>query len=166
MLSWTSINLSFNNLEGPIPDGKLFKKAPTKWFSNNKDLCGIVPGFPPCTSLSKIDHHSKMIPNILFIIIPLSRVLALLTPVVYLLLHRRREKLHTENEDEIVLGHLFSLLRFDGGVVYSSIVNATGNFNEKYCIGAGGYGVVYKVELPTEEMIAVKKLHSMEEEVM
>jgi len=164
MLSLSSIDLSFNNLEGPIPDGKLFKKAPTEWFSSNKDLCGIVPGFPPCTSLSKIDHHSKKTLNVLFIIIILPCVLALLALVVYLLLHCRKENFHTENEDESVLGHLFSILRFDGRAVYSYIVNATENFNEKYCIGAGGYGVVYKVELPTGEMIAVKKLHSIEEE--
>lgn len=37
------------------------------------------------------------------------------------------------------------------------------NFDDKYIVGAGGYGNVYKVELQDGQQIAVKKLHPIEE---
>ncbi|KAJ0792481.1 putative protein kinase RLK-Pelle-LRR-XI-1 family [Helianthus annuus] len=37
-------------------------------------------------------------------------------------------------------------------------MNATKNFNEKYCIGKGSFGSVYKATLPTGQIVAVKKL--------
>ena len=33
----------------------------------------------------------------------------------------------------------------------------------KQCIGTGGYGIVYKAELPTGRVVAVKKLHSSQD---
>ncbi|KAF9671881.1 hypothetical protein SADUNF_Sadunf12G0096200 [Salix dunnii] len=42
---------------------------------------------------------------------------------------------------------------------YENIIEATEEFNSKYCIGEGGYGVVYKAVLPTEQVLAVKKFH-------
>nr|XP_029120200.1 MDIS1-interacting receptor like kinase 2-like [Elaeis guineensis] len=57
---------------------------------------------------------------------------------------------------------MFSILNFDGRVAYDYIINASKNFDEKYCIGSGAYGKVYKVEFPMEHVVAVKKLHLME----
>ncbi|KAF3455519.1 hypothetical protein FNV43_RR00150 [Rhamnella rubrinervis] len=39
------------------------------------------------------------------------------------------------------------------------IIEATENFESKYCIGVGGYGSVYKSLLSTGEVVAVKKFH-------
>ena len=39
------------------------------------------------------------------------------------------------------------------------IVKATDDFNEKYCIGRGGFGSVYKAVLSTGQVVAVKKLN-------
>ncbi|KAK1577308.1 hypothetical protein Q3G72_020574 [Acer saccharum] len=49
----------------------------------------------------------------------------------------------------------------DGNILYSDIIKATDNFDDKYCIGKGGYGSVYKTKLPSESIVAVKKLHSL-----
>uniref|UniRef100_A0A8N4IDI5 non-specific serine/threonine protein kinase n=1 Tax=Elaeis guineensis var. tenera TaxID=51953 RepID=A0A8N4IDI5_ELAGV len=69
----------------------------------------------------------------------------------------------TEKKDSTaIIGDLFSILNFDGRVAYDYIINASENFDEKYCIGSGTYGKVYKIELPTEQMVAVKKLHPTE----
>ncbi|XP_060667897.1 MDIS1-interacting receptor like kinase 2-like [Ziziphus jujuba] len=45
-------------------------------------------------------------------------------------------------------------------MVYENIIEATEEFNSKYCIGEGGTGSVYKAELSTGQVVAVKKLHA------
>ncbi|XP_042518503.1 MDIS1-interacting receptor like kinase 2-like [Macadamia integrifolia] len=43
-------------------------------------------------------------------------------------------------------------------------MEATEEFDIKYCIGTGGYGSVYVAKLPTGKVVAVKKLHRIEVE--
>ncbi len=57
--------------------------------------------------------------------------------------------------------NLFAIWSYDGKMVYENIIAATEEFDSKYCIGVGGCGSVYKVELPTNQVVAVKKLHSV-----
>uniref|UniRef100_M8B9Z6 non-specific serine/threonine protein kinase n=1 Tax=Aegilops tauschii TaxID=37682 RepID=M8B9Z6_AEGTA len=58
---------------------------------------------------------------------------------------------------------ILSIWNFDGKIAFEDILSATENFNEKYCIGIGGYGFVFRVELEGGIIFAVKLLHSMEE---
>uniref|UniRef100_A0A6N2NDH8 non-specific serine/threonine protein kinase n=1 Tax=Salix viminalis TaxID=40686 RepID=A0A6N2NDH8_SALVM len=51
----------------------------------------------------------------------------------------------------------------DGELRYVDIIEATEEFNSRYCIGTGGYGIVYKVVLPSEQVLAVKKFHQTPE---
>ncbi|XP_026398360.1 probable leucine-rich repeat receptor-like protein kinase At1g35710 isoform X2 [Papaver somniferum] len=60
--------------------------------------------------------------------------------------------------------NLFSVWNYDGKIVFEDIIEATENFDTKYCIGTGGYGSVYKAELSTGQIVAVKKLHSSDED--
>ena len=39
-------------------------------------------------------------------------------------------------------------------------MKATENFDAMYCLGSGGYGTVYKAQLPSGDIIAVKKIHA------
>ncbi|PHT39587.1 putative LRR receptor-like serine/threonine-protein kinase [Capsicum baccatum] len=48
----------------------------------------------------------------------------------------------------------------DGKALYRDILNATEEFDSTFCIGQGGHGSIYKVNLPSLGTIAVKKLHS------
>jgi serine/threonine protein kinase len=50
-------------------------------------------------------------------------------------------------------------LGHDGKLLYENIIAATEEFNSNYCIGEGGYGIVYKAVMPPERVVAVKKLH-------
>nr|XP_029123021.1 MDIS1-interacting receptor like kinase 2-like [Elaeis guineensis] len=79
-----------------------------------------------------------------------------------------------DEEKEVPIKNLFSILNFDGEAVfeqfdgkaiYEEIIDATENFDEKYCIGTGGYGSVYKARLRTGQVVAAKKLHPQEEVV-
>jgi len=47
---------------------------------------------------------------------------------------------------------------------YEDIIAATEDFDEKYLIGTGGYGSVYKAILPSQQVVAVKKIHPLEDE--
>ncbi|KAL0542017.1 hypothetical protein IC582_022103 [Cucumis melo] len=51
-----------------------------------------------------------------------------------------------------------NLWGYDGKLVYDEIIQATENFDDKYCIGRGGSGTVYKAEMSSGEVFAVKKL--------
>ncbi|KAL1321630.1 hypothetical protein AAHE18_14G141000 [Arachis hypogaea] len=44
------------------------------------------------------------------------------------------------------------------------IIEATEDFDNKYLIGVGGFGSVYRAELSTGQVVAVKKLHSIPNE--
>ncbi|XP_037474301.1 MDIS1-interacting receptor like kinase 2-like [Triticum dicoccoides] len=59
---------------------------------------------------------------------------------------------------------MLSIWNFDGKIAFEDILSATENFDEKYCIGIGGYGSVFRVQLEGGLIFAVKLLHSMEEQ--
>uniref|UniRef100_A0A2N9G113 non-specific serine/threonine protein kinase n=1 Tax=Fagus sylvatica TaxID=28930 RepID=A0A2N9G113_FAGSY len=160
--SLTSIDISYNELEGPIPDITAFHKAPITALQNNKGLCGNAAGLKACP---------KMIPNLpskrnnQFLVIILVSFLGTLFIIfiivgVSLILCRRVRKTEAKSR-EAQNDNLFAIWSYDGKMVYENIIDATEEFDSKYCIGVGGYGSVYKVELPTSQVVAVKKLHSL-----
>ncbi|KAJ8775309.1 hypothetical protein K2173_020313 [Erythroxylum novogranatense] len=59
-------------------------------------------------------------------------------------------------------GDLFSIWNYDGKIAFQDILDATDNFDIRYCIGTGGYGSVYKAQLPSGKVVAIKKLHRNE----
>ncbi|KAI4353876.1 hypothetical protein L6164_002799 [Bauhinia variegata] len=68
----------------------------------------------------------------------------------------RLEKIAEKN------GDLFSIWNYDGKIAFEDIIQATEDFDLKYCIGTGGYGSVYRAMLPMGRIVALKKLHRME----
>lgn len=42
------IDISHNQLEGPLPNIAAFQKAPYQFLANNKLLCGDINGLQPC----------------------------------------------------------------------------------------------------------------------
>ncbi|XP_022739505.1 MDIS1-interacting receptor like kinase 2-like isoform X2 [Durio zibethinus] len=61
-------------------------------------------------------------------------------------------------------GDLFSIWNYDGKLAYEDIIAATNDFDIRYCIGTGGYGSVYRAQLPSGKVVALKKLHRLEAE--
>ena len=51
-------------------------------------------------------------------------------------------------------------------ILYEHIIEGTEDFNSNHCIASGGYGTVYKDELPTHRVVVVKKHHSPQDEEM
>ncbi|KAF8042015.1 hypothetical protein BT93_A0576 [Corymbia citriodora subsp. variegata] len=61
-------------------------------------------------------------------------------------------------------GNFLSIWNYDERIAYEDIINATEDFDLKYCIGTGGYGSVYRAQLPNGKVMALKKLHRLEAE--
>ncbi|KAJ8775329.1 hypothetical protein K2173_020333 [Erythroxylum novogranatense] len=77
---------------------------------------------------------------------------------------RRTMKISPQESMALKNGDLFSIWNYDGRIAFQDIIEATDNFDIRYCIGTGGYGSVYKTQLPSGHVVAIKKLHTLESE--
>ncbi|XP_020180246.1 uncharacterized protein [Aegilops tauschii subsp. strangulata] len=163
MLSLSTLDVSYNALEGPIPITRLLQNASASWFLPNKGLCGNLSGLPPCYSTPVDGHHKRKTLNVLFPIVLVVGFGIIGAIVVVIMLSRNKNKPEESVTPEA--RELFSVWNFDGRLAFDDIVRATEDFDDKYIIGTGGYGKVYKAELQDGQLVAVKKLHQTEEEL-
>ncbi|KAH0758806.1 hypothetical protein KY290_022299 [Solanum tuberosum] len=153
------VTLSYNELEGPIPNNMAFINAS---LEGNKGLCGNVAGLQPCerpSSMVKKHSMTKGCKLTLITILPAMGALVLLCVFIGVLFmcNKRRRVREVERRDG---DGWLSISMLDGKELYRDILNATEEFDAKFCIGRGGHGSVYKVNLPSLGNIAVKRLHS------
>lgn len=156
MVSLTSIDISYNELEGPLPNVPAFQNATIEVVRGNRGLCGVIASLKPCTTTtSKGKNKNK---KLLLILIPtLSCLLSLLLIVGILRIVCQRLRKTEPSSNNGSNENLWAVLTFNGNMVYESIIEATGEFDAKYCIGVGGQGSVYKAQLRTGKIVAVKK---------
>ncbi|KAI3689343.1 hypothetical protein L2E82_47297 [Cichorium intybus] len=157
--SLVTIDISYNQLEGRVPDIHIFQQAPFEAIENNKGLCGNITGLNDC--LLKQNHHKNTRPLIILIIVP---TLCFLFLAVAGILFFRLSKEKRNEPQESVNPSPFAIWSYDGKMVYETIVEAVENFNSKHIIGFGGCGTVYRAELPTGELVAVKKFNMQEDD--
>ncbi|KAF3457402.1 hypothetical protein FNV43_RR02059 [Rhamnella rubrinervis] len=155
MWSLTSVDISYNKFEGALPKIKAFVEATTQVLEHNKGLCGNNSNLKPCPVPE--EKHNNLV--LILIAVSISGTLVLLFIIIGILFvcHRRRRSMVEPRESQTET--FFAAWRHDGQKVYEEIVEATENFDSKYCIGVGGYGSVYKTMLSTGQVVAVKKLH-------
>ncbi|GLT40579.1 hypothetical protein SLA2020_147000 [Shorea laevis] len=160
-----ALDLSYNNLSGQIPF--TLHKFPNSSFIGNKGLFDH-PSNPPTSPKSLMKHikTGNQALKRVKIILPSTFSLALLVFLALLLLARRINKAKSKeaNPSPRKNGDIFSIWNFDGKVAYEDIIEATEDFDIKYCIGTGGYGSVYRAQLPNGKVVALKKLHRREAE--
>ena len=160
--SLTSIDISYNELEGPIPNIKAFREAPYEAFQNNKGLCGNATSLKACQKMIHNPSRKRCNKFVIIIIILVLASLFLICIIVGVAHICRRRVRKTKNKPEDMQNdNIFAIWCYDGKLVYENIIEATEEFDSKYCIGVGGYGSVYKAELPTSQVFAVKKLHPL-----
>ena len=163
LISLTSIDLSNNQLEGPIPNTKQFREASKEAFRNNKGLCGNAIGLKACPSANHyVKRGNKIVKLVLFLCLG-TIFLAFVTVGFTSILRRRNERIENKPQ-EAQNQNLFTIWSYDGKMVYENIIEVTENFDDKHCIGVGGYGNVYKAELPTGQVVAVKKLNALSDD--
>ncbi|KAF3455562.1 hypothetical protein FNV43_RR00194 [Rhamnella rubrinervis] len=156
MLSLTSVDVSYNQLEGSLPHIKAFIEAPIEALENNKGLCGNNSNLKPCPIFKKKSNDVVIISVIVSILVT---ILLFFLIVGVLTIRLKREMNHIEEPRVIQNKTFFVEWGHDGKKVHQEIVEATENFDSKYCIGVGGYGSVYKTQLSTGQVVAVKKIH-------
>ncbi|RVX18187.1 MDIS1-interacting receptor like kinase 2 [Vitis vinifera] len=155
------VDISYNQLQGPIPHSNAFRNATIEVLKGNKDLCGNVKGLQPCKYGFGVDQQpvKKSHKVVFIIIVPLLGALVLLSAFIGIFLIAERRERTPEIEEGDVQNYLLSISTFDGRAMYEEIIKATKDFDPMYCIGKGGHGSVYKAELPSGNIVAVKKLH-------
>ncbi|XP_059639804.1 MDIS1-interacting receptor like kinase 2-like [Cornus florida] len=149
-----TIDLSYNDFEGEIPQGFQLRSNPLELWGN-KGLCGFVQGFPPCNTVES--------PGTFILIVVIIFLAYLFLGAIFFCCNKFRRDTQSE-ERAIKNGNMFSVWNYDGRIVYEDIIEATNDFDIRYCIGTGGYGSVYKAELPCGKVVALKKLHRLEAE--
>ncbi|GMY13603.1 MDIS1-interacting receptor like kinase 2-like isoform X6 [Fagus crenata] len=159
LVSIKEVNFSYNSFHGQIPNDYLYNKPSA--FIGNKDLCGGIKGFPHCVPSSP--RNSRSIVHSIKFVVPLISFIVLLLVGCFFLSRYGVRKIESESR-ETKNGDLFSIWNYDGKIAYEDIIEATEDFDIRYCIGIGGYGSVYKAQLPSGKMVALKKLHRLEAE--
>ncbi|XP_056169869.1 MDIS1-interacting receptor like kinase 2-like [Syzygium oleosum] len=150
------LNLSCNHLEGPIsaPDS-LGAYYPGNLYLGNQD-CDKFDETQAHRRRSRVIHYMTMF-------IPLAAIFISCIVVGSCFLFRHpTESVQSETTEKN--GNFLSIWNYDGRIAYEDIINATEDFDLKYCIGTGGYGSVYRVRLPNGKVVALKKLHRLEAE--
>ncbi|KAH9782778.1 MDIS1-interacting receptor like kinase 2 [Citrus sinensis] len=153
------IDISDNQLQGPVPNSTAFRNAPVEALEGNKGLCGGLKGMQPCKVYSshKQNYGAKWFAIVFPVLGALFVSMALIA--IFILRKRKSDSGDPQSSSQNPPG-LFSILNFEGKLVYDEIVRATNDFDAEYCIGNGGHGSVYRAELPSGEVLAVKKFHS------
>ncbi|BAT83414.1 hypothetical protein LR48_Vigan03g028200 [Vigna angularis] len=155
------VDLSFNNLKGPIPNGvHPFALMGNKGVCSNITNIRIQYQFQPCSVSQKKRRKLVIIPTITIFLIM----------IFLLLLYLRHNRITIKNKHSRISetsknGDLFCIWNYDGSIAYEDIIIVTEDFDLKYCIGIGAYGSVFKAQLPSGKIVAVKKLHGFEAEV-
>lgn len=155
-LGW--VDLSYNSLEGEIPIA-LQNSLPPEAFSGNENLSGRITLSPSHSSPDRPKNRDLVVEMKIFL--PPTALLALLCSVyVFFRLCKACNCMSVSKETKN--GDMFSIWNYDSKIAYKDIIEATEGFDIKYFIGAGGYGSVYKAQLPSGRVVALKKLQNLQ----
>ncbi|KAH7846816.1 hypothetical protein Vadar_018505 [Vaccinium darrowii] len=169
--------VSNNLLSGLIP---VFPRDVSVETTGNTDLIELTNTIP--TQKTKKRRDVRLLVAVASAVISF----AIFIGTIILLISRRLQKNndeHRSNIDGFVVcfcfrktqkirsvatttnhGNICSIWNYDGKIAYEDIIKTTNDFDIKYCIGTGSYGSVYRAQLPSGKVIALKKLHQLEAE--
>ncbi|RZB53865.1 MDIS1-interacting receptor like kinase 2 [Glycine soja] len=165
------MDISYNNLKGPVPEA-----FPPTLLIGNKGVCSDVLGiqtefqFQPCSARNNqttMANRRTARHNQLAIVLPILifLIMAFLLFVYLRFIRVAIKNKHSKTTTTTKNGDFFSLWNYDGSIAYEDVIRATQDFDMKYCIGTGAYGSVYKAQLPSGRVVALKKLNGFEAEV-
>ncbi|GMP49943.1 hypothetical protein CsSME_00016750 [Camellia sinensis var. sinensis] len=161
MTQLAHLNLSHNNLSGEVPYSLCYIKGLDLSYNHLK---GQIPQHSyDCLPLYEARNWSKkkIVKFTLIISIPIIVFHAFLAFACFRCRKAQKNKIEAKAMKN---GDICSIWNYDGRIAYEDIVKATDNFDIRHCIGTGGYGSVYKAQLPSSKVIALKKLHRLEAE--
>lgn len=142
-----SLNVSYNNFSGFLPSTKFFQELPLTVFVGNPDLC-INP------SECRASHRSKST-NSLATLVALSIAATVITMTIGVISLIRVQGTELGRNDE-EQGLEWEIIPFQK--INFSINDIVTKLSDSNIVGKGCSGVVYRVETPSQQLIAVKKL--------
>ncbi|KAJ7962264.1 putative Receptor protein kinase [Quillaja saponaria] len=163
-----NLDLSHNFLSGQIPVEFCHRSDISIIFLGNEELNNEISIFyskchtpsTPITTLGTSSSSTNFHP--LKIILPITSLLVILF-VAVLIVSRYKMKNKSKYEETVAMdGDMLSIWNYDGKIAFEDIIEATEDFDLRYCIGTGAYGSVYKAQLPSGKIVALKKLHRLE----
>ncbi|KAJ4980252.1 hypothetical protein NE237_031089 [Protea cynaroides] len=174
----SKFSVANNHLQGSIPTGGQFLSFPSSSFEGNPGLCG--PQIPPCGSVDNMGRkpgiparsHSMIgRSSILGITMSIGVGVALLLAVVLVNMSRKDVGDSIGDvEEEVNRPHRLSeamvssklVLLFQNSdnkeLTIGDLLKSTNNFDQANIIGCGGFGLVYKANLPNGTEAAIKRL--------
>ena len=173
----SKFSVADNHLHGEIPSGGQFLSFPNSSFEGNPGLCGEA--YIPCDTddamnlkpKTRASSNGKFDQGSIFgITISVGVGVALLLAVIWLRMSRRDvgdpivdldEEINRPHRLSEVLGSSKLVLFQNSGckdLSVADILKSTNNFNQANIIGCGGFGLVYKSNLPDGTKAAIKRL--------
>ncbi|KAK4425129.1 putative LRR receptor-like serine/threonine-protein kinase [Sesamum alatum] len=150
------LNLSYNRLQGKVPQEGIFRNGTAFSLDGNKELCGGIPelNLPPCSLMTHTKKSSSSLLKILIRCLVFGGVFFIFLVGLVLFLYRRRRPRKSVASVASSIGSQFMRLS------YGDLIRATDGFSEASLIGSGRFGTVYKGILEDgQTLIAVKVLN-------
>ncbi|CAM8951281.1 unnamed protein product [Rhodiola kirilowii] len=174
----SKFSVAYNHLEGPIPRDNQFEGFPNSSFIGNPGLCIEIrspcgnndsAGLKPSTQ-SHQNKNNFGRDTVLVITITIGVGFVLILAVILLKMSRSdlgnsfidmEEDMSRQPKLSKIFGSS-KLVLFQSSVckelTVPELLKATNNFNQANIIGCGGFGLVYKADLPNSTKVAVKRL--------
>ncbi|KAK2633225.1 hypothetical protein EUGRSUZ_L00172, partial [Eucalyptus grandis] len=149
-LNLTNLSLSYNDFEGALPTGGVFRSSISTSVVGNKKLCGGLLDFqlPKCyykvSKRTRISGIAKILISTVSALVGVACILSLL----YFLWFRHNKNASASSSSEDGLLH----------VSYHNLLKATSGFSSTNLLGVGSFGSVYKGLLDQTQLVVAIKI--------
>ncbi|KAL3727448.1 hypothetical protein ACJRO7_032212 [Eucalyptus globulus] len=149
-LNLTNLSLSYNDFEGTLPIGGVFRSVISTSVVGNKKLCGGLPNFqlPKCDCEESKHVRISGIAKILISTVSALAGVAFVLSFLYFFWFRHNKNALASSSFENGLLH----------VSYHSLLKATGGFSSTNLLGMGNFGSVYRGLLDQTQLIVAVKI--------
>lgn len=161
MISLSTVNISFNWLSGNLPATWMKFLASSPWsFGGNPELCLKGNENDYCGTAGK--KHAHKTRTEILITITLGSILFLAGSCFVVFLFVSWGVLHKWASLQFFIRSAGSAENLPQDLKFEDIMGATEGFSDKYIIGSGRHGTVYRAECGTGKIWAVKKMDMQE----